>query len=109
MEQLMNFSLATTMSLSLLEALKWVVRKIKKDPTFDFPAKFYLLVIPGLNTVVALVLAFAGFEGYTVPVDGASWMRGLVIILAQSIFQVFEYENVVAPMKQYRKELARGI
>jgi hypothetical protein len=100
-----NFSMAVALSWALLELVKWVVRKVKKNQVFDFPAEFYTMIIPGLNLVSALVLAFAGFEGYALPVDGATWLRGLVVVLMQSVFQVLMHNQVVIPNKNYRKEL----
>jgi hypothetical protein len=93
---------AATVAMLLLEGIKWVVRKVKKSPNYDFPVKFYVFMLAVLNMPSALVLAFLGVDGYVVPTDWTSWIKILILTALQAGAQMFEYETTLSRFKSYR-------
>jgi hypothetical protein len=93
-------------SILLLEGAKWVLRNwILKNPTFDFPAKFYVVALPVLNVLVVPLLALVGFEGFALPTDWLGWGRGILQVLIASLISLVGYNSGLQPLKDY----ARGL
>lgn len=86
----------------VLEGVKQLLRLIPalgKD--FDFPTKFYLIVLPVLQVLVSPVLVYLGM------VDGAltlDW-KSVVVVLIQSLVSVVIYNQGIKPLKEYYTRL----
>ena len=90
----------------LLEGVKILLRKvILKQPTFDFPAKFYVVAIPVLNVLVVPLLAILAVEGFALPADWLEFGRGAVQVLIASLITLVSYNAGLQPLKAY----ARGL
>ncbi len=81
----------------LLEALKWLYRRIVKDDLdYDFPKIFYTLAVPFSTLIAQITLGFVGWG--PVPEVSASyvlqWFIGIVITLAV-------YQMTIKPFKAY--------
>lgn len=85
----------------ILEGIKALIRKIKKNPAFDFPKSFYLVTLPILNVLVVPLLAFIGFAGFVMPTDWVSWVRLIVQVAVSSLISTFAYNDAIKPMKEY--------
>ena len=88
-----------SLSTLLLEAVKKLIRVYMKNPSFDFSATFYVVMIPILNFLMLPVLALMGFPGYQMPVDWQGWARTLVQIIVASLISAGAYSTVVSPFK----------
>ncbi len=81
----------------LLEALKWLYRKlIAQDPDYDFPKVFYGLAIPFSTLIAQITLGFIGWG----PAPDVSvsyviqWLVGIIVTLAV-------YQMTLKPFKAY--------
>lgn len=100
-----NITLSGALATLILELIKWVVRKIKGDPEFDFPTLFYTIMIPVLTFAVGPLLALIGYEGYTFPVDWSGWLMELVRIALGSVVALVGYNAGLRPLKEYNRRL----
>ncbi len=90
----------------ILEGVKILLRRvILKQPTFDFPAKFYVVAIPVLNVLVVPLLALLAVDGFVFPADWLEFGRGTVQVLIASLITLVSYNAGLQPLKQY----ARGL
>ncbi len=94
---------AGAVSTLLLEAIKWIVRQVMGNPSFDFPAKFYVVAIPVLNVLVVPGLAMLGFEGYKMPTDWQGWALEAVRVAIASLVTLVGYSAGLKPLKSYAK------
>jgi len=88
----------------VLELIKWLLRlPALFGPSFDFPVKFYAIVIPALNIALLPLMALVGFEGFIMPTDWQAW--GLLIIrtLIGSLISLGTYAVTMKPLKSYAK------
>ena len=93
----------------VIEAIKWAFIYFKKDPNFEFPAKFYAVAIPVLSFAAGPVLAFLGVAGFTVPTDWASWGKQLLVVGLTSLAAIVEYHYGIKNLSDYGKQrLAEG-
>ncbi len=81
----------------LLEALKWLYRRIVvNDLDYDFPKIFYTLAIPFSTLIAQITLGFVGWA--PAPEVSVSyviqWFIGIVITLAV-------YQMSIKPLKTY--------
>ncbi len=81
----------------LLEALKWLYRRIVvNDLDYDFPKIFYTLAIPFSTLIAQVTLGFVGWA--PAPEVSASyvvqWLIGIIITLAV-------YQMSIKPLKTY--------
>ena len=90
----------------LLEGIKLLLRKfVYKNPEFDFPSNFYLIIIPVLNILLVPLAALLSVEGAIMPTDWLGWGKGIIVVLVQSLVTVLVYENGIKPVKEYSKEM----
>jgi hypothetical protein len=98
----MFVSLITVASLAtlVLEAIKTLIRLLKKDMEFEFSEKFYLFIIPVLELVVQPALVWLGVlppEEMTL-----SW-KLLITVIIESLMSVIVYNQAVKPFKAYAR------
>lgn len=94
------------LAMLILEGIKWIVRKIKKDAAFDFPTSFYTVSIPVLNALTPFVLFWLGVRVES-PVLTMGWMdliKYLVLIVLGSLMSLVSYSAGVKPLKVYTEE-----
>jgi len=94
---------AGAVSTLLLELIKWIVRQFTGQPTFDFPAKFYVVAIPVMNVAVVPLLALMGFEGYSMPTDWQGWALQIVRVAISSLVTLVSYTAGLKPLKEYAR------
>lgn len=93
----------------VLEGIKYVLRHwILHNVEYDFPLNFYLVAIPVLNILVTPLLAYLGFEGFTIPTDWLEFFRTATQVLIASLITVFVYKNSIKPLKEHQEELDEG-
>jgi hypothetical protein len=85
----------------ILEGLKWLIRTLMKNPTYDFPTKFYIVALAALNTLVIPLLALLGVEGFVMPIDWVGFARVVLQVTLSSLISVFGYTNALKPLKTY--------
>jgi len=89
----------------LFEGLKWLIRKLKKDPEYSFPPIFYVIGIPVGNALMPFVMFLLGMAT-TDPVLFMTWQQVLVYIVRialGSLLSFLVYNNGVKPINDYRK------
>lgn len=86
----------------ILEGIKIFLRIIIfKNPSFDFPAKFYVVALPVLNVLVIPLLAMLEVDGFTMPSDWTMFAKELVRVLVASLISIVTYTTAISPMKDY--------
>jgi hypothetical protein len=90
---------AATVALFVLEAIKWIVRKVKKDAGFTFAPVFYTLLIPFLTALAGIGM---GLLGWT-PAVAFEWQTiiqwGVAILIELAL-----YGMGVQPFKEFIRE-----
>lgn len=94
---------AGAVSTLLLELIKFIVRQIMGNQSFDFPGKFYVVAIPVMNVAVVPLLAVLGFEGYSMPTDWQGWALQIVRVAISSLVTLVGYTAGLKPLKEYAK------
>lgn len=90
----------------ILEGLKWVARKVMKQPEYDFPLWVYTVALAGLSVLLIPAFAYLGLGEYEMPVD---WTKWALDILLAVLGAMGTYALAIKPAKAYRKEqLAKG-
>jgi hypothetical protein len=96
------------LSALLMEGIKYVLRNwILKDPNYDFPVKFYMLMIPLLNALMPFALVALGMP-VTDPILTMTWqgvIKYLLLILLNTLVSLFTNTNAINPVTDYRKRL----
>lgn len=94
----------------LLEGLKAVIRAFKKDPSYDFPTMFYVVMLAVLQPVSGLILALLEVSTYTIPNDWKSWGIAVVRTGLSAAVSLVVYNAGVKPLKEYAntKRLPEG-
>jgi ABC-type transport system involved in cytochrome bd biosynthesis fused ATPase/permease subunit len=96
------------LSALILEGIKWLIRKIKKNPDYDFHPNFYRVLIPLLNAVMPFALLALGFPVVD-PILAMTWveiLRYLIIVALGSIVSVVTNNSAIKPFKQYTTYLS---
>lgn len=93
---------AGAMSALIMQGIKWIIRYVKKDSTYDFPQAFYLVGVPVLNVLVIPLLALLGMTGYSMPTNWVSFVQNAVVVLLSSLASVVTYSAGIKPLKDYR-------
>lgn len=92
-----------------MEAIKFIVRKwVVKDMTYDFPTKFYAVVLPFLNALMPFVLVYGLGVQSADPIltmDPLSIVRYLLLVLIASLGSVMVNTTGIRPLKDYREQL----
>lgn len=83
---------------ALIEAIKWIVRSVKKDPLFDFPVKFYAVAIPVMTFVCQIPLAYLKSGGYKLPTDWMEWGRQLLLVFLSALVAMAVHTTALKPM-----------
>jgi drug/metabolite transporter (DMT)-like permease len=90
----------------IMEGLKWVVRKVMKQPEYDFPLWLYTATLAGLSILLVPAFAYLGLGEYEMPTDWAKWV---IDILLAVLGALATYTMAIKPAKAYRREqLAKG-
>jgi hypothetical protein len=82
-----------SLAVLLLEGLKYAVRFILRNPAYDFSKTFYVIILPVMQAVSALLLAVLGVTGYTFPTDWLGYARGIVLMILGSLVSVVVYQG----------------
>jgi hypothetical protein len=94
---------AATVALFVLQAVKWIIRKLKKDPNFTFAPIFYTMLIPFLTALSGIGL---GLLGWTPPVP-LEWQTiiqwGIAILLELGMYHM-GLEPIQDANRAYREE-----
>jgi hypothetical protein len=85
----------------ILEAVKWIIRKVKKDSTYDFTKAFYSVMLPVLTYLSQPLLAFLSVQEYVLPSDWLGWAQQLVVVALSSLASVLVYNATLKPFKEY--------
>lgn len=88
----------------VIELVKWVVRWAKKDYEFEFPVKFYLVMLPVTSFVLEPALAWLGVGEYAIPSDVEMWVKQLVTILLSSLVAAFTQSLAIKGLSDKAKE-----
>lgn len=97
---------AGAVSTLVLEVVKFIIRRTLKNPSYDFPQKFYIVAIPVLNIIVVPGLAFLGFQGYSMPTDWQEWGMEIVRVLVGSLVTLVTYTAGLKPLKKVEENKA---
>lgn len=100
----MNFvDLASSGALAslVLEGLKLLIRLLIKNPTYDFPKWFYVVSIPVVTLLLTPLLAFLGFEGFTMPTDWVEFARQVAYLIISGLVTLGTYKFAIKPLKEY--------
>lgn len=84
-----------------MECLKYIIRYFKKAPTFDFSKVFYAILLPVLNALSAVMLAFLNVTGFVYPTDWVSWAKMVTVTVLGSLISVVVYNQGVKPWNAY--------
>ena len=76
----------------IIEGIKWIVIYYKKDSNFDFPAKFYLFLLPVLSYLSGPFLAWLGISGYSLPNSLEEFGKQFIIVALTALAAVIEYK-----------------
>ncbi len=90
----------------VVEFLKWVVRKVMKQPELNFHPLVYAVALPLVGALVPFALYWLGFSVDS-PVLSMEWLELLkyaVSVVLTSIVAVFGYNTVLKPSKVYVQE-----
>jgi len=95
-------AVVTSAALAMLamEGLKWLVRKIMKNPVYDFPVKFYLVMLPVLNLLAPYGMWLLGL-GLLPTYRWDTLLQALAVLILQSLLSVAEYSLTLKQVKSY--------
>lgn len=99
------------LSAGILELIKWLI-KFKKGQQYDFPVKFYLIMLPILNVAVIPALVLLRVPGFAYPSTLLEYVYAVGYAALASLLSVFVYNQGMKPMKDYaatQKEIKLGI
>jgi len=102
-----NVLSAGSLSMATIELIKWIVRKVTKNPNFVFEPTFYAVAIPLLNAVMPFVIVYVFGLPSTDPVLAMNLegvLRYLLVVGVGSIISLGGYELAIKPMKGYAEE-----
>jgi hypothetical protein len=100
---------AGVISMLVVDGIKWVIRKIKKDPTYSFPTVFYSVGIPVLNVFTPFALFWLGVS-VSSPVLTLSWLELLkyaITVALGSVVSFLGYNTTLKTLKDYSKTLEK--
>jgi len=101
MNELAPVITTAAVAMLVLEGIKWATRKwIVKDPTYDFPVKFYLVMLPILNLLAPYAIWLVG-QGALPVYTWQTLLQALGTLMLQSLLSVGEYNLTVKPLKTY--------
>jgi hypothetical protein len=103
METPINVFTPAIISMALLELIKIIIRW-KKGSQFDFPIKFYAIVLPILNVAVVPFLVWLKVQGYAMPKTIGEYAYAIIVAAVGSFISVFVYNNTIKPAKTYVRE-----
>lgn len=92
------------LSMAILQVLKWLVGKIRKEPDFNFSPLVFKLAIPAMNVVMPFFLVALGFPPDQTDVLVMPWMevvKYVLRVLIASVITLFSYEQGLKPLNQY--------
>ena len=90
----------------VVEAVKWVIRKVMKDPTLDLHPLTYAILLPVVSALIPFALFWLGVSGES-PLPSMEWVelvKYLVSMILTSVVAVFGYNTVLKPTKEYVRE-----
>lgn len=76
---------AGALAAAVLELIKWVIRLIKKDPLYEFPVKFYLVMTPVLAYLCEIPLAMLGIGDYTIALTWEEFLKKLLVVTLSAL------------------------
>jgi len=91
----------------LLEGIKWVIRLVMKNPTYDFPAWFYTLALAVLTFLLSPVADWVNTGVWQWPFGGdwVTWLIELVKVIIGVVTGFIGYNTGIKPLKEYRRAL----
>jgi hypothetical protein len=78
---------SSTLAMLALEGIKWIVRKIMKNPVYDFPVKFYLVMLPVLNLVAPYGIWLLGLGALPV-YQWDTLLQAAAVLVLQSLLSM---------------------
>jgi hypothetical protein len=98
---------ASAVSILLMQLVKWVIRKIKKDPNYSFTEAFYAVGIPVLNVLTPFAILW--MTNQPMPVfDIVGIVKQVLFVAVGSIISFFGYDNAVKKLSDYGTKLAES-
>jgi hypothetical protein len=96
---------AGAVSIFLMQGLKWIIRKIKKDMEYSFPEVFYAVGIPVLNIVTPFAILW--MTSQPMPIfDVVGIVKQVLFVALGSLISFFGYDNGLKPLTDYGAKLA---
>ena len=87
-----------------LEGIKWLIRRLKKLPGYEFPVNFYLFMLPVLNVLLVPLLVLLGVPGFTLPTNWLQWIQAIGYAAVASAISTFIYNGGIKPLKTLKRE-----
>lgn len=96
---------ASAVSILLMQGLKWIIRKIKKDMSYSFSEAFYAVGIPVLNVVTPFAILW--MTNQPLPVfDVVGITKQVLFVALGSIISFFGYDNAIKKLTDYGNKLS---
>lgn len=91
------FTVPALTSLSM-EGLKYLIRWIKKNPTYDPPAEFYAAWLSLLTLAWQIIFGYAGYAEMP-----ALDLMSVLSLVANALGSVMVYVLGIKPLKEYKR------
>jgi hypothetical protein len=96
---------ASAVSILVMQLVKLIIRKIKKNPDYSFPEIFYSVGIPVLNVVTPFAILW--MTDQPLPTfDVVGIIKQVLFVAVGSLISFFGYENTVKKLSDYGTKLA---
>lgn len=93
---------AATLGSLLTWAIKWVVRKLKKDDDFQFSKSFYVFILPVSQFVAQPLMIALGLLDASFAFDWA-YAQSFAQVVLGSLVAVMIYNGAIQPIKDIGK------
>jgi len=91
--------------LIFIEIIKWIYKKVTKQPDFSFSLAFYAMLVPILNFLSEPLLFFFGMPGAQLPTNWVLFGQQAAQIAAGSLLSLVLYNAGLKPLKEYGYKL----
>jgi hypothetical protein len=98
---------AGTISMLFMQLVKWVVRKIMKNPTYAFQPVVYAIGIPVLNVFTPFLLFWLGvsIQSPVLALSVVDLVKYAVVVALGSLVSFLGYNQGVKPLTDYSDSL----
>jgi hypothetical protein len=95
---------AGALSMLLIEGLKWITAKIRKEPDFNFPPVMFKVGVPILNAIMPFFLVYILGQPVDDPIltlDILGVLRYTATVAVSSLISFVSYDAGLKPLKEY--------